>query len=242
MKLLVTEDYEESSRILADMLEEVIFGKKDALLGLATGSSPVGTYQCLVKDFQEGKVDFSQVSTINLDEYIGLSKEHPQSFRYFMEQHLFSKVNISEEKIHMIDGSGDPAEEIAKYDQFLLDNPIDFLILGIGDNGHIGFNEPDCVFEANTHRVMLANETIRANARFFEKIDDVPKSAITMGISGIAGAKKVVLIASGEAKAKAVAKLFADDRVDPKLPCSILKICRDATVIVDRELYERMKL
>ncbi len=242
MNLVITENYEESSRALADMLETVIAEKKDAILGLATGSSPIGMYQCLVEDFQSGKVDFSSVSTINLDEYIGLSKENPQSFRFFMDQHFFSKVNIEEERIHMIDGSGTLAEEIKKYNEFLSDHTIDFLILGIGNNGHIGFNEPSDVFIADTHEVMLTKETIRANSRFFEKIEDVPISAVTMGMAGITRAKKVVLIASGEAKADAVEKLFADNVIDPMIPCSILKICRDVTVIVDRSLYERTKL
>lgn len=242
MNLVITESYEESSRALADMLETVIVEKKDAILGLATGSSPIGMYQCLAEDFQSGKVDFSSVSTINLDEYIGLSKENPQSFRFFMDQHFFSKVNIEEERIHMIDGSGVPAEEIKKYNEFLSDHSIDFLVLGIGNNGHIGFNEPSDVFIADTHEVMLTKETIRANSRFFEKIEDVPISAVTMGMAGITRAKKVVLIASGKAKADAVEKLFADNVIDPMIPCSILKICRDVTVIVDRSLYERTKL
>lgn len=241
MKLVVTESYEKSSRLLADMFEEVIAGKKNAVLGLATGSSPEGMYECLVEDYRAGKVDFSQIHTINLDEYCGLPRSHSQSFGYFMDRRLFSKVNIKEENIMLIDGTASAEEQAKRYDTFLREHPIDILVLGIGTNGHIGFNEPEAVFHANTHQVELAKETIQANSRFFDKAEDVPASAITMGMAGIAGARKVVLIASGEAKADAIKRLFADELVDPMLPCSILKICRDATVVIDRTLYERMK-
>lgn len=242
MKLVVTENYEESSRILADMVEQVIAEKKDAVLGLPTGSSPVGMYHYLVQDYQEGKVDFSEVHTINLDEYTGLEREHVQSFGYFMDQHLFSKVNVPAENIMLIDGTGSAAEQIDRYDRFLDDNTIDILVVGIGNNGHIGFNEPDTVFHAQTHLTELESETIKANARFFEKESDVPRSAITMGMSAILKARKVVLIATGEAKAGAIERLFMDDTIDPMFPCSILKGCKDAVVVVDRDLYGRTKL
>lgn len=239
MKLIVTESYEESSRLLADMFEEVVAEKADAVLGLATGSSPIGLYRCLVQDFEAGKVDFSKVHTINLDEYEGLGRSHEQSFGYFMDQHFFSRVNIKKENIMLIDGAGKPEEQIRRYDEFLEKNPIDILVLGIGNNGHIGFNEPDRVFQAGTHLVELEEDTIKANARFFEKESDVPKRAVTMGMKGIVNAGKVVLIASGKAKAKAIHELFQDDIIDPMLPCSILKVCREAVVVVDRELYEQ---
>lgn len=237
MKLIVTESYEESSRLLADMFEEVIAEKPDAVLGLATGSSPTGLYQCLVQDFKAGKLDFSEIHTINLDEYVGLSRSHEQSFGYYMDKHLFSLVNLKEENIMLVDGAGDVEDEIKRYDDFLAETPIDILVLGIGNNGHIGFNEPDKVFCAGTHLVRLEEETIKANARFFEKESDVPKRAVTMGMAGIVNARKVVLIASGKAKADAVRRLLENDIIDPMLPCSIMKVCRDAVVIVDRELY-----
>lgn len=239
MKLIVTENYEESSRLLADMFEEVVAEKADAILGLATGSSPIGLYQCLVQDFEAGKVDFSKVHTINLDEYEGLERSHEQSFGYFMDQHFFSRVNIKKENIMLVDGAGKPEEQIRRYDEFLEKNPIDILVLGIGNNGHIGFNEPNRVFQAGTHLVELEEDTIKANSRFFEKESDVPKRAVTMGMKGIVNAGKVVLIASGKAKAKAIHELFQDDIIDPMLPCSILKVCREAVVVVDRELYEQ---
>lgn len=239
MKLIVTESYEESSRLLADMFEDTVKGNSKAVLGLATGSSTIGLYKCLTEDFTAGKVDFSKVHTINLDEYEGLARDHEQSFGYFMDKHLFSKVNIKAENIMLMDGAANPEEQIKRYNEFLEKHPIDILVLGIGNNGHIGFNEPDSVFRAGTHLVELKEDTIKANARFFEKESDVPKRAITMGMAGIVNARKVALIASGKAKAGAIHKLFEDDIIDPMLPCSILKVCREATVVVDKELYEQ---
>ena len=241
MKRIVTESYEESSRILADLFGDVIRNTPHPLLGCATGSSPIGLYRFLAEDYRAGKLDFSGVRTINLDEYAGLSRSHNQSFGYFMDRHLFSKVNIKEENIMLADGTGDEQEQCRRYDGFLAENDIDILVLGIGGNGHIGFNEPAAFFTASTHVVELEEETMEANSRFFERREDVPKKAITMGMAGIVRAKKVVLIASGPAKADAIGRLFKDDRIDPMLPCSILKVCRDATVIIDRELEAEMK-
>lgn len=240
MKLVVKKDYDESSRYLADMFKDTVSKKADAILGLATGSSPMGLYKYLVEDFKKGLVDFSQTRTINLDEYVGLPREHDQSFGYFMDEHFFSKVNIKEENIMLINGAGDPQEQCEKYNAFLNENSIDMLVVGIGTNGHIGFNEPDKVFLASTHMTSLTQETIKANSRFFESESEVPQSAITMGIAGITRAKKVALIATGESKADAIKKLLDDDAVDPMLPCSILKACKDATVIIDEALYNRI--
>lgn len=241
MKLIVTESYEESSRVAADLYKSVIEHKNNALLGCATGSTPVGMYRCLVEDYQNGFIDFSEIRTVNLDEYEGLGRSHNQSFAYFMDQHFFSKVNLQEKNIFLVNGEGDAQEEEKKFNIFLQNNRIDILLLGIGNNGHIGFNEPDTHFCASAHRVELAEETIKANSRFFKKESDVPRSAITMGMYGITSAKKVILVASGEAKAMAVKRLLENDYVDPALPCSILKICADATVIIDKDLYELTK-
>ena len=241
MKRIVTESYEESSRILAALFGDVIRSTPRPLLGCATGSSPIGLYRFLTEDYRAGKLDFSGVRTINLDEYAGLARSHNQSFGYFMDRHLFSKVNIKEENIMLADGAGDAQEQCRRYDSFLAENDIDILVLGIGVNGHIGFNEPAEFFTANTHVVELEEETIQANSRFFERREDVPRKAITMGMAGIVRARKVVLIAAGAAKADAIGRLFKDDRIDPMLPCSILKVCRDATVIIDRELEAEMR-
>ena len=241
MKLIVTESYEESSRVAADLYKNVIEHKRNALIGLATGSTPIGLYECLVDDYKRGLIDFSEIRTVNLDEYEGLARDHDQSFGYFMDQHFFSKVNLKEENIFLVDGAADAAKQEKRFNDFLKDNKIDIQILGIGNNGHIGFNEPDSFFTASAHKVELAEETIKANARFFEKESDVPRSAITMGMYGIATAAKVILVATGAAKAPAIKKLLESDHVDPQLPCSILHICEDATVIVDKDLYELTK-
>ena len=237
MKLIIAENYEEGSRKTADMFETVISSKKDAVLGLATGSTPEGIYKCMTEDFSKGKVDFSGVRTINLDEYLGLKREHPQSFGYFMDKHLFSKVNIKPENIMLVDGSNDACIEIRKYDEFIQKSPIDILLLGIGENGHIGFNEPAEYFVAGTHVTDLAEETINANSRFFADKKEVPKQAVTMGMTGITSAGKIVLAAYGKKKADAIKRLLADDKIDPKLPCSILNLCKDVTIVVDKELY-----
>ena len=241
MKLIVREDYNECSRYLADRFEEVIRRKPDAFLGLATGSSPEGMYRYLCEDHRKGLIDLSAVSTINLDEYAGLSREHDQSFGYYMDRHFFSKVNIDGRNIHLINGAGDISDEISRYEELLAERPIDILVLGIGTNGHIGFNEPDSVFCARTHEVELTQETIRANSRFFESEKDVPRRAVTMGMFGIVNARKIVLIASGRAKADAIRRLLENETADPQLPCSILHLCPDAEVIVDRELYESIR-
>ncbi len=241
MKLIVTKSYEESSRVAANIYKEVIQNKKDALIGCATGSTPIGMYQCLIEDYKKGEIDFSNIRTVNLDEYVGLSREHNQSFSYFMYDKFFDHININKENIFLVSGEKDTQSQIENFNKFLEKQDIDILLLGIGSNGHVGFNEPDSCFQALAHEVELTQETIKANARFFTSEADVPRSAITMGMYGIAKAKKVVLIASGAAKAEAIKQLFADDKINPMLPCSILKLCQDATVIVDEELYNLTK-
>lgn len=241
MKTIITDGYAESSRLLADMVERVMATVDAPLLGLATGSSPLGLYQCLTEDFARGLIDFSRVHTINLDEYVSLSRGHSQSFGYYMDKHLFSKVNLPPENILLLDGAGDPEVQCRRYDDYLARRSMDLLVLGIGNNGHIGFNEPGDSFRASTHVVSLAEETIRANARFFDRAEDVPRCAITMGMAGITQAREVVLIATGAAKAKAVGALLADDKIDPQLPCSILKVCQNATVLIDKDLAAHIR-
>ncbi|MDD6348333.1 MAG: glucosamine-6-phosphate deaminase, partial [Lachnospiraceae bacterium] len=167
MRLINGHTIEEASRITADIFAGVIREKPDAVLGLATGSTPIGLYEALTDDYRTGLLDFSRVSTINLDEYVGLSRQHEQSFGYFMDKHFFSRVNIPEENIMLIDGNGDPDAQADRYEAFFDNRSIDVLILGIGNNGHIGFNEPESVFRMKTHRVALVESTIEANSRFF---------------------------------------------------------------------------
>jgi glucosamine-6-phosphate deaminase len=242
MKLIVEDDFEKCSRRVADMFVRTVKEKPDALLGCATGGSTIGVYKCLAEDYKAGLVDFSDVRTVNLDEYIGIGHSHPQSFAYFMRKNFFSQVNIKKENIFLVDGSKDFNHEVQKFNEFLSRSEIDILVIGIGTNGHIGFNEPGEKFISRAHAVELAEETILANSRFFENAGEVPRKAMTMGIGDVAKAKKIVLIANGQSKADAVGRLFADDFIDPQLPCSILKVCRDVTVIVDRTLADSANL
>jgi 6-phosphogluconolactonase/Glucosamine-6-phosphate isomerase/deaminase len=238
MKCIVAKDMKQASRTIADMFKTTVLEKPGALLGLATGGTVTEIYRCMCADYADGKVDFSKARTVNLDEYIGLPHSHEQSFAYFMDVHLFSKTNFVRENIHLYDGSKDPNYEVDKMSKFLDANTIDILMLGIGNNGHIGFNEPDSRFIDIPHCADLAEETIEANSRFFDNRDEVPRSAFTIGMRDIVKAKKVVLAAFGAQKAGAVKKLFADNYIDPMLPCSILKLIPEAYVIVDKPLAD----
>ena len=219
MRIIFTRDYEDMS-----------------LLGLATGSTPVGLYEKLVQLYEVTGLDFSGVTTFNLDEYVGMAPQHPQSYHYFMSEHLFSKVNLRPDHCFVPDGMAeDLAAEGRRYDARIAQaGGIDLQVLGIGRNAHIGFNEPDIKFEAMTHKVRLDDETIRANARFFERQEDVPRYAISMGIRNIMLARRVLLLANGKEKAEAVRAAVCGG-VSPKAPASILQLHRDATFIVDAE-------
>ncbi len=235
MNLTIVEDAEAMGRFAADIFEAQIKAKPESVLGLATGSTPVPLYQQLVRDSREGKVDFSGVRTVNLDEYAGLSPENPQSYRYFMQENLFDHISILPEHTALPNGRAkDLAAECLQYDQRISDwGGIDLQLLGIGHNGHIGFNEPGTVFEKKTHVVTIAKKTRMANARFFDgDIHAVPKMAITMGIGNIMKARKIILLVSGESKAKILdTALFGD--ISPAVPASVLQLHPDVTVIAD---------
>ena len=232
MKLIRVNSYEELSRKAADLIAAQILLKPDCVLGLATGSTPIGTYQNLVQKYQAGDLDFSQVTTFNLDEYLGLTGDHPQSYRYFMQSNLFDHVNLRPQCTHVPDGCAeDPAAYGAAYDQAILDHGgIDLQLLGIGNNGHIAFNEPGDCFIRETHTVELKQSTIEANKRFFNSIDEVPTRAITLGIGSIMQAKKVLLIADGPAKKEAIEKSFFGP-ICPEVPAPVLQLHPDLTVI-----------
>lgn len=232
MKYITVNTYEELSNKAADLIAAQILVKPNCVLGLATGSSPVGTYKRLIADNQAGKIDFSTVTSVNLDEYVGLDGSNDQSYRYFMNHNLFDHVNIDKSKTFVPSGlAADLKAEGEAYDAMIKElGGIDLQLLGIGLDGHIGFNEPDAYFTAATHEVKLDESTIEANARFFASKDDVPTTAITMGMLSIMQAKKVLLIANGAAKKAIVEKAFFGP-IDPQVPASILQLHPDVTVI-----------
>ena len=232
MNFIKTDSYEKMSRICANIIFAQIINKPDSVLGLATGSSPVGTYKELIKLCKNGDLDFSAVTSVNLDEYAGLDGENDQSYRYFMNANLFDSVNIDINKTFVPNGKAEDLDaECKAYDQRIADlGGIDIQLLGIGLDGHIGFNEPDSVFTKETHVVELDESTIKANARFFESEEDVPRKAVTMGMGGIMGAKKVVLIANGANKKEILEKAFFGP-ITPEVPASILQLHPNVTVI-----------
>lgn len=231
MNFIKVRTYAEMSKIAADMVEAQIKSKPDSVLGLATGSSPVGMYELLIEKYRNGLLDFSKVRTVNLDEYVGLSGDNDQSYRYFMNDKLFNHINIDKNNTFVPNGlAKDIEKECEDYDKVINELGIDFQVLGVGRNGHIGFNEPSSVFSKGTHLELLKEDTIKANSRFFERIEDVPTKALTMGIESIMSAKKIILVSSGEAKRPIIEKLL-DCEVTPLIPASILKNHPDVTII-----------
>lgn len=232
MKLIETATYEKLSRSAANLISAQVILKPDSVLGLATGSSPVGTYRQLIDWYKKGDVDFDKVISINLDEYVGLSAKDEQSYRRFMNENFFDHINIRQENTFVPDGCAKNLDAACKaYDAHIeAVGGIDLQLLGIGLDGHIGFNEPDDVFVKNTHVVTLDPSTIKANARFFENEEQVPRRAITMGMVSIMQAKKIVLIANGAAKRDILEKAFFGP-ITPRIPASILQLHPDITVI-----------
>ena len=225
-------DYPEMCHKAAQVIATQMIKKPASVLGLATGSTPIGVYSQLVDWHIRGDLDFGEVYTFNLDEYCGLSRSDPQSYHYFMNEHLFSKVNADKTRVHIPDGrAGDIDEECARYDALIAScGGIDLQLLGLGGNGHIGFNEPDSAFAKGTHCVELDESTIDANARFFERPEDVPRKAITMGIQSIMRAKKILLIANGEKKKDIFAQALYGP-ITPAVPASVLQLHPDLTVV-----------
>ena len=236
MRFIVTKDYNDMSRKAANIISAQIITKPNCVLGLATGSTPVGTYKQLVEWYNKGDLDFSEVSTVNLDEYRGLDHDNDQSYYYFMMNNLFKHVNIDLSRTHVPDGTeADPEKACADYEEIVKSyGGIDLQLLGLGHNGHIGFNEPADDFPKVTHCVDLTESTIKANARFFEKIEDVPTQAYTMGIGTIFKARRILLIASGKDKAEIVKEAFCGPIV-PQVPASILQLHPDVTVVLDED-------
>jgi glucosamine-6-phosphate deaminase len=232
MNFITVKSYEELSARASMIICGQVAIKPNCVLGLATGSSPLGTYAKIAEKNKAGEVDFSNVKSINLDEYVGLDGEHDQSYRYFMNNNLFKKINIDLNNTYVPNGcASDVDAECKAYDELIERlGGIDLQLLGIGYDGHIGFNEPDTYFEKATHKVTLDESTIEANSRFFATRDDVPKTAITMGMGGIMSAKKVLLIANGKGKKDILEKAFFGP-ITPAVPASILQLHPDLTVI-----------
>lgn len=242
MKVLKTADYNEMSRKAANIIAAQVITKPDCVLGLATGSSPIGTYKELIKMYENGDLDFSQVKSVNLDEYKCLPRDNDQSYYYFMNHNLFDHINIDKANTHVPNGMEPDAEkECANYEELIKSlGGVDLQLLGLGHNGHIGFNEPAEQFDKATHCVDLQPSTIEANKRFFASADDVPKQAYTMGIGTIMNAKKIVVVVSGEDKAEIVKKAFFGP-VTPSVPASILQFHPDVTVVCDAAAYSKVE-
>lgn len=234
MKIYKAKDYKDMSRKAANIISAQVIMKPNCVLGLATGSTPIGTYAQLVEWYNKGDLDFSEVTTVNLDEYKGLPRTNDQSYYYFMHQHLFDRVNIDPERTNVPNGMEPDAEkECGRYEELIRSlGGVDLQLLGLGHNGHIGFNEPGEAFEKETHCVDLTESTIEANKRFFASADDVPKQAYTMGIKTIMQAKKILIVVNGENKADIVERAFLGP-VTPEVPASILQLHNDVTLVGD---------
>ena len=234
LDLIICDSYEDMSRKAADIFSQFIEADPECVLGLATGSTPIGLYQCLVQDYKDGKISFADVETFNLDEYRGLPGDHEQSYRYFMNANLFDHVDIDKARTHVPDGSEPDAEKAcADYEAAIAEYAgVDIQLLGLGHNGHIGFNEPADEYAKTTNCVKLTESTINANSRLFDSVDEVPREAYTMGIGTIMKARKIVVVANGEDKAQIVRNAFFGP-VTPQCPASILQFHPDVTVVVD---------
>ena len=234
MKIIKAKDYQDMSRKAANIISAQVIMKPDCVLGLATGSTPIGAYENLVNWYQKGDLDFSGVTTVNLDEYKGLTRDNDQSYYYFMNEHLFSKVNVDPKRTFLPDGTEpDSAKACEDYNHVIESvGGVDLQLLGLGHNGHIGFNEPSDIFKAKTHCVDLTETTIQANKRFFASIDDVPRQAYTMGIQTIMQARKILVVVSGAEKAAIVKEGFFGP-ITPKVQASVLQLHHDVILVAD---------
>ncbi|EJO5349341.1 glucosamine-6-phosphate deaminase [Clostridium botulinum] len=243
MRIVLVDNYEEMSKKAASMVAGQVALNPDSVLGLATGDTPTGMYKEIINIYKNQKLDFSNVKTFNLDEYYGLNKENTQSYHYYMMNNLFNHININKENIDIPNGMADNIEtECKEYERKIVKaGGIDLQVLGIGVNGHIGFNEPDISFESETHLVNLDEKTIESNSRFFSSKNEVPTKAISMGIKTIMHSKSIILLASGSGKADAVFKAIKG-KITPNVPASILQLHRNVVVIVDKEAASKLNL
>lgn len=242
MRIIEAKDYEDLSKKAADIIAAQVILKPECVLGLATGSTPIGTYDRLTEKYNAGELDFSGISTVNLDEYKGLDRENDQSYYYFMNKYLFDRVNIDKARTNLPDGTEpDSDKECRRYEELIASmGGIDLQLLGLGHNGHIGFNEPADSFHKETHCVDLAESTIEANKRFFASADEVPRQAYTMGIKTIMQVRRVLVVISGEEKAEIVQKAFFGE-VTPEVPASILQMHSDVIVVADAAALSKVR-
>lgn len=237
MNIIITESYDQSCEKAAAIIRDVIKNKPDAKLGLATGGTPVPIYARLIEMNKSGELDFAKVRTVNLDEYAGIDPEHPQSYRYFMNDNLFNHINIDKNNTFVATGSGNPEDGAKLLEEKVFEGGApDIQLLGIGNNGHVGFNEAGDYLTAEAHVEVLTESTIQANARFFDSPSDVPTKAITMGMNDILAAKKIILVATGDSKKDAISGLVKDGKITTQNPSTFLKMHEDTTIIIDRAL------
>ncbi|CAG7840576.1 glucosamine-6-phosphate deaminase [Clostridium novyi B str. ATCC 27606] len=241
MKILIVDNYENLSKKAAEILLCQVISKPNSVLGLATGGTPLGMYKEIINKYNTDNIDFSKVKTFNLDEYLELDKENPQSYYYYMMHNLFKYININLESIHILNGkTQDTLKECRSFEEKIKNcGGIDLQVLGIGVNGHIGFNEPNTYFEPNTHVVTLDTKTIESNSRFFKSKEEVPTKAISMGIKTIMKSKKILLLASGTSKANAIFETI-HGKINPQVPASILQLHNDVTLILDKDAASRI--
>lgn len=243
MKLIVEKNYDDISKTTAKIIADKILANPKIVLGLATGSTPIGTYKELIRMYKEGSLDFSKATSFNLDEYVGLDGNSPYSYRYFMNENLFDHININKENTFVPDGKAKNMEAFCnEYDKLITETGgIDVQILGIGENGHIAFIEPDTSLPIATSVVDLTEDTINVNSRFFDSVDEVPNTAISMGIGSIFKAKSILLLANGRRKANAINDILECKGISTKIPASLLLLHPDLTIIVDEEAYSKTK-
>ena len=239
MKVIIAENYEDGARKAADLIEKIVRDNPKCTLGLATGSSPVGMYRELARRCREEGLDFSQVHSVNLDEYVGLDGTHDQSYRYFMNTNLFDHINIDKANTYVAKGTGDVAANLKEFNEVLDRTDIDIQVLGVGPDGHLGFNEPGETLYDGAHEETLEDSTIEANKRFFASKEDVPTHALTMGMGNIMRAKRLLMIISGN-KQEAARRLLIEDRIDPRCPCTFMRMHREAYVVIERKLADEI--
>ena len=239
MKVIIARDSEDAAAKAADIMEAIVRNEPNCTIGLATGSSPVGMYKELIRRCNDEGLDFSGIHSVNLDEYVGLDGTHEQSYRYFMDSNLFDHINIDKKNTFVVKATGDISENLKEFNKVLDESDIRIQVLGVGPDGHLGFNEPGPVLYEKAHEEVLEDSTIEANKRFFDSKEEVPTHALTMGMGNIMRAQSLLMIIGGN-KDNAARKLLMEDKIDPMCPATFMRLHRDATVVIEKELADRI--